>query len=568
MSSGGSAAPLHSAPPQSSLAAAAPLSLPTRTLRPDIPASQKTRGDLVIEFLQTLKLPDGPDAGKPIVLRDWQIRDIKRIYDPLTTSGVHRAVRSAVWTMGRKNGKSSLAGGLLLTHLVGPEAGWNQQIYSAAFEREQAALIYHIAESMVMLDSELAAICRCTDTNKKIRCNANLSMYHALSAETRSKHGLNPAFVIFDELAQFHTDRALFDVLQTAFGAQAEPLMLTISTQAANDEAVLSQLIDYGREVNEGRLVDDSFVLIDYSTPNDEELEKLGLSVWDEEVWKMGNPGLGDFRSLDEMRSFALKAKRLPSLELTFRNLYLNQRTASRASFVSPSVWELCKDAIPDEEIEGCAAVIALDLSARLDLTAFVIAILLADGRIALRTYAFTPEHELEERAKRDRAPYIDWAKMGLLTVVPGKSIEYDFVARHLLDECARLKLDVQRLVYDRWRIEDFKKAMARQEQEGTADITFSEDQYVAFGQGFKDMSPAVEAFEEKLVIEQIAHGGNPLLRWAIANAVLEKDAAGNKKLTKAKSYGRIDPAVAAVMAVGGMVRATDLSAAPGIAVV
>ena len=524
--------------------------------------AKPTRGDLVVEFIHTLKVPDGPDAGRPFVLRDWQINDIKKIYDPVKQDkdGVlRRVVRQAVDTKGRKNGKTTQASGLLLTHMVGPEAQWNSQCYSAAFEREQAGLIYRAAQSMVLLDDELAAICRCVETAKRIHCAANASTYHALSAESRSKHGLNPAFILFDELAQFGTDRRLFDVLMTSQGAQVEPLMLTLSTQAANDEAILSQLIDYGREVKAGTVKDPSFILIEYSTPPDEELEQEGLTVWDEKVWKRANPALGDFRSIQEMREVAIKAKRIPSLEMTFRNLYLNQRTAQRTSFISPSVWATGNETPSPSEMEGRPAVIAIDLSARLDLTAVVAAVEMDDGRYGLDCRIFTPEDTLEERSIRDRANYRDWVDRGFLFAVPGKSIDYEFVINKALIPMFQM-YDVRKMAFDRWRFDQFKKSMSALE------FVVDENILIAFGQGFKDMSPAVEAFEELLLQGRLLHGGHPVLRWSVANAVLEKDAAGNKKLTKAKSYGRIDPLVGSVMSVGAFVGGGKVDAdMPGI---
>jgi phage terminase large subunit-like protein len=518
-----------------------------RRMRPD--NKKVTRGDLMVEFLHTLKLPDGPDAGRPLRLRDWQINDIKRIYDPEKpytdsegNTRMIRSVRQAVETIGRKNGKTSKAAGLLLGHLVGPEASWNAQLYSAAYEREQAALIYRAAMSMVMQDDELRRICRPIESSKVINCAVNNSRYKALSAESRSKHGLNPTLVLFDELAQFHTDRELLDVLLTSMGAQVEPLLLVLSTQAADDLAVLSQMIDYGREVNSGATIDDSFVLIDYSTPNDTELAKDGESIWDEAVWYRANPGLGDFRSLDEMRQFAQKAAKIPSLELTFRNLYLNQRTAARAAFVTPAVWNLGSRTFG--ALEGRPAIVGLDLSSRLDLTAWAFCVYVEEeDSYELVLKCFMPKEGLEEKEKQDRAPYRDWIAQGYITATPGKTVDYSFVAKELADEW--VKYDMRGLAFDRWRMEIFKKAMEE------SDLILADEMYLPFGQGFKDMSPAVESFEELLVSERLVHGGNPVLRWAVANAVIEKDAAGNRKLTKAKSTGRIDPVVAAVMAVG-----------------
>jgi phage terminase large subunit-like protein len=523
-----------------------------RTLRPDIPQRAKTRGDIMIEFMQTLKVPDGPDAGKLLVLRDWQINDIKRVYDPEHlhtfsdgTTRMIRTVRQAVDTIGRKNGKTSKTAGLLLGHLVGPEASWNAQLYSAAYEREQAALLYRAAESMVMQDDELSRLCRPTDSSKVLTCAVNNSRYKALSAEARSKHGFNPTFVVFDELGQFHTDRTLFDVLSTSMGAQVESLLYVISTQAADDLAVLSELIDYGRDIQAGRVKDPTVVLIEYSTPADDELMRQGTSIWDEKVWKLANPALGDFRSLDEMRQMASKAKRIPSLELTFRNLYLNQRVHTRAGFITPSVWELGAKTHGIDNLRGRPAVVALDLSAKRDLTAMVVAVFIAEtNEYELLTYAFLPKDNIEHAEKIDRARYVDWVRDGHIIATPGVTIDYSYAVKKLQELWD--VFDMRALVFDRWRMDVFKRYIQ------DAGLVIDDDMYIPFGQGFKDMSPAIEAFEELLVAERLAHNGNPLLRYAMANCVVERDAAGNRKLTKAKSYGRIDPAVAAVMAIGG----------------
>jgi phage terminase large subunit-like protein len=246
------------------------------------------------------------------------------------------------------------------------------------------------------------------------------------------------------------------------------------------------------------------------------------------------------------MREMSKKAKKIPSVELTFRNLYLNQRVAAHALFVSPAVWERCAGwPESEDELLGRPSTIAIDLSARTDLTAISAATVLDSGKKVLETYAFTPADTLEERSVRDRAPYVNWVKQGYLTATPGNTVSYEFVAKKLLELCATR--DVRAIVFDRWRFDQFKKVVL------DLDPAFDEELLKPFGQGYKDMSPAVDTMEEALLNQEIMHGGHPVLRWAFANAVLEQDAAGNKKLTKAKSYGRIDPAVAAVMAIGAV---------------
>jgi phage terminase large subunit-like protein len=66
-------------------------------------------------------------------------------------------------------------------------------------------------------------------------------------------------------------------------------------------------------------------------------------------------------------------------------------------------------------------------------------------------------------------------------------------------------------------------------------------------------MAPAINELEKLVAARRIRHGGSPIMKWCFGNAIAVKDPAGNRKLDKSKPYGRIDVAVAAVMAIGAM---------------
>ena len=95
--------------------------------------------DRVIRFIEKyLITPEGAHVGEPIRLRDWQRHIIRQIYDTPT--------RQAVVTMGRKNGKTALIAMLVLAHLIGPQAQRNSHIFSSAQSRDQAAIVFGLAE--------------------------------------------------------------------------------------------------------------------------------------------------------------------------------------------------------------------------------------------------------------------------------------------------------------------------------------------------------------------------------------------------------------------------------------
>jgi len=154
-------------------------------------------------------------------------------------------VRRAILSVARKNGKTALIAGLVLAHLVGPEAIVHGEIYSAANDRDQASIVYKFAKQLVEQEPELLDAIELVPSTKTMIGKPTGSVYRAVSAEAGTKHGYLPSLVIYDELAQAK-GRDLYDVLDTSFGARDEPLFITISTQSNDPEHILSKLIDDG----------------------------------------------------------------------------------------------------------------------------------------------------------------------------------------------------------------------------------------------------------------------------------------------------------------------------------
>lgn len=480
-----------------------------------------TRGENVIRFIERYCLtPEGQHVGKPIKLAPFQKKFIKAIYD--NKRGTHTAHLS----IARKNGKTALIAGIMLAHLVGPEAKLNSQIVSGARSREQAGQVFNYASKMVNLSPELRTIVRIIPSSKVLMGLPLNVEYRALSAEGSTAHGLSPILAILDEVGQVRGPQDDFiDAITTAQGAHEAPLLIAISTQAANDGDLFSIWLDDAANSQDPRIV--SHV---YAADKDADL-------LDRKAWKAANPALGLFRSLDDVAQQADKAKRMPSAENTFRNLTLNQRVSTVSPFISADVWKSCGGKVLDF---GSAPVwCGLDLSARTDLTALLIV-----GKIAgvwhIQPHFWTPENGLIERSKRDRSPYDMWAKQGYLHTTPGSTVDYEYVAQDIGEILSGL--DVQSIAYDRWRI-----ALLQKEFDELG-ITLP---LVEHGQGFKDMSPALDTLEAELLNGRMAHGNHPVLTMCAANAVVVKDAAGNRKLDKHKATGRIDGMVALAMAFG-----------------
>lgn len=485
-----------------------------------------TRGEKVIRFIEAFcPTPEGKLVGKPMRLDPWQKRFILDVYDnPAGT-------RLGILSIARKNGKSALIAAIMLAHLVGPEARLNSQIVSGARSRKQAAVVFNLAAKMVQLSDRLRPIVRIVPSGKTLHGLTMNTEYQALAAEAGTAHGLSPVLAIHDEMGQVRGEfDAFIEAIETAQGAYDDALQLVISTQAPNDADMLSIRIDDAM-----RSGDPTIVCHVYAAPEDADLQ-------DRAAWKAANPALGTFRSEIEITNKAAEASRMPSVENSFRNLYLNQRVTRHTPFVSPSIWKACNGPVDLEVFRRNPVYGGLDLSLTTDLTALVL-IAQEGGVWHVLPVFWTPEATLVDRSKRDRAPYDAWVRDGHMIATPGPAVEYGFVARDIVRITEGM--DVRKIAFDRHRMKSLQAELDRLDVE----LPFEE-----FGQGFVSMAPAIDRAEIEFLHTRFRHGGHPVLTMCAANAIVVKDPAGNRKLDKSKSTGRIDGMVSLVMAVGGAI--------------
>jgi phage terminase large subunit-like protein len=484
-----------------------------------------SRSERVIRFVEDLTISSGKLAKSKLRLRGFQKDFVRDVYR--TVEDGRRPVRTAVLSVGRRNGKTQLAAALALAHLCGPEQEMRGEVYSAANDRQQAGRIFAEMTALVQRHEYLNARCNIATHMKTITDLETGSVYMALSREAKTKLGLSPSMCVVDELGSAE-GRELFDALNTAQGSRENPLMLIISTQAAEDIAPMSQLVDYGLRVKAREIADPTFHLSLYTAPIDDD-------PWDKATWKKANPALDDFRSLEDVARQAQQAQRLPSLENAFRNYILNQRVAAEVRFMERTAWKACgkKPEIPD----GARVYAALDLGATRDMSALVLVYKDYDQVFHVVPYFWLPG-DVKARTDADRVPYDTWARQGHLFATGEPGTDPSTIARKIAELNGKYR--IQSLAFDRWRIADLKRELNK---------ISCPVQLIEHGQGFKDMGPAVDILERLVVQQRIRHGNHPVLTWNAFNAVVVKDPAGSRKLDKSKSVGKIDGLVALAMA-------------------
>ncbi len=467
-------------------------------------------------------MPEGSQVGKPIRLVKFQRDFILSIFD--NPAGTRRAYLA----IARKNGKTALIACILLAFLVGPEAKQNSQIISGAMSREQAALVFKLALKMVNLNPALRSIIRDVPSSKiLIGLTMNVE-YRAIAAEGSTAHGLSPVLAILDEVGQIKGPQSDFvEAIETGQGAHDAPLLIAISTQAPSDADLFSIWLDDAKRSGDPTIV--SYV---YAADPD-------ADIMDPKAWAAANPALGVFRSLADVETQAEAASRMPSKENGFRNLTLNQRVTRHTPFVSPSTWAKCGGPIDMSAFYEGPVYGGLDLSLTTDLTALVLIAKKDDVWHILPTF-WTPEATLVDRSRKDRSPYDAWVRDGFMKATPGPAVEYDFVAKDIAEITEGM--DVRKIGFDRHRMKTLEAELAR------IDIALP---FEPFGQGFVSMGPAIDKAEIEFLHHRFRHGGHPVMQMCAAQAIIVQDAAGNRKMDKSKSTGRIDGMVSLAMAIG-----------------
>ncbi len=497
-----------------------------------------------VRLINNLTHTAGPFARLPFNLRPWQRKVVAQIFK--TGKDGLRIYRTCLLMLPRKNGKTELAAAIALYCLLfDDEIGG--EIYCAAADLEQASKVFDAMIVMIENDPELFAQVEIIRSQKRIVHRASGSFARAISAEAYNKHGFNASVVIYDEL-HVAPNRDLWDVLATSQGARAQPLMIAISTAGYDRHSILWELYAHAQKVQEHPALDPTFLPILFEAP-------IGADWTDEQVWKQANPALGDFRSLDEMRVMAARAKEIPAQEMTFRRLYLNQWTESAERWVPLAAWDACgvveAAALRGPyraALAGRRCYVGLDLSSTKDLTALVGVFPDEGAGFDVLAQFFVPADTIPERVRSDRVPYDQWKKDGYLIATPGPVVDYEYIRRELHAWAAEFQ--VLEIPYDPWNATDL---VSRLLQDGLP--------CVPIRQGFASLNAPTKSLEAAILSKRLRHDGHPILRWNIGNIAVETDAAGNLKLSKKVSTERIDGASALVNAVDRMDRHSDAPA-------
>ena len=488
-------------------------------------------------FRDVLVLNGGEYEGVAYNLLDWQAFIIGSLFGWKGPDG-YRRFRVAYIETAKGSGKSPLAAGTGIYGMVA-DGEPRAEIYAAATKKDQAMILFR--DAVAMVDQSPALRGRIAKSG--VGANAwNLawiergSFFRPISADD-GQSGPRPHIALLDEIHE-HRNGNVVEMLRAGTKSRRQALILMITNSGAGKQSYCYERHEQAIKVAAGQIEDDA--LFAYVCAIDEGEDPIK----DEKCWEKANPSLRyGLPGIKYLREQVREARGMPGKESIVRRLNFCQWVEAEAPWISADAWFACEDKTFDRAmLIGRRCWGGLDLSSTQDLTALALFFEpdADDPHWRLQAWFWLPGDGLIDKADKDRVPYLAWREAGHLEAMPGRAINKLAVLKRLA-EVAEM-YDLQEVGYDRWRIEDFKALM---DQEG---ISLP---LVPFGQGFKDMAPAVDEFERMLLGRTLRHNGNPVMTWCAANAVIVSDPAGNRKVAKEKATGRVDGVVAAIMAAG-----------------
>ena len=514
---------------------------------------------VVAFFAELLRHTKGPHARRPFVLQGWQEQQIVRpLFGEVVWSSEWgryvRRYRVAFVCLARKNGKSELLAGITLYLLVGDDEE-AAEVYGAAKDTKQAGKVFEPALRMVQLSPVLSKRLRHNRNARRLIDEKSASYLEIISADALGELGHNPHGFYLDEVLS-QRDDTLWNTLRTAAGARTQPMFVCATTETNDSASFGASMIDEAERVQQDPSRNPHMFAYIRKTPDD-------ADPWNEENWTFANPALGSFLSLDALRQEALEAKNEPQKENSFRQYRLNQRVQQATRYLPLDLWDANSGDIAanpdwlDDRLEGRRCWAGLDLSSKLDLTAW--SLLFDDGTVKWRFWA--PEAVVGLLDEHTGGRFSLWARDGWVTITDGDVIDYQRVYQEIEDDHRRFA--IADVTYDKWSGEPVRQVI-----EDHTGLTLVESDTT-----YQRMTGPMHELMRLLKANELAHGGNPVARWMADNLEAKSpkddpDRIRPVKPDRNKSGKRIDGMPALLFAIDGRMRVQEPQLTPGIAII
>ena len=497
-----------------------------------------------IKFASLMKLPAGEFGGITFQFMDFQIKAIIDIFGTKYRDGEFKGLRryqTIFFFLAKKGGKSTF--GALLTILyffLDDEKA--KECYSIASDLDQAKILHKAFITMIKQIPELDEMVKTTIQPPRVSKynGAFIDEYMAVSSTADSKDGLNVSMALVDE-PHSYPNKALYQIITDGMAGRTQPLQIIMSTAGYDLNGFFYRDIYlYAKKIKQGIIKDESFYQVMFE-PDEKDLKDPDF--WKkEEVWRKSNPGYPKSPTASYMKNKVLQAEQSEQSRISFLTKHLNIFCDKVDIWIKNSVWNNNQSKIGFnklKQLKNRRCYGGLDLSSSTDITALVLIFDDGNGGFDVIPYFWIPKDNMIERVRRDKVPYFDWVKKGLIKTTDGNVVDYAYIEKTIKRVCEFF--NVKMIAYDRWNSNDLIRRLTDDEVV----------ELIQFGQGYASMSTPTKQIEVLSLQGKLNHASNEVLNWMCSNVVLKKDPSDNWKIDKEKSSEKVDGMVALAMALG-----------------
>lgn len=478
---------------------------------------------LLIECLPHIK---GTWSTRTITLEDWQCFIETTVFGWVHKETGARRFRIAYTEVPRKNAKSTLTSGNAI-YMLAADGEEGAEVYSAATTGDQARIVFDVSKAMLRRSPAAASQFGIGVGEHAIYVQSTAGTFKPLNAEGSTLDGLNVHFASVDEL-HAHKRRDVWDVLATATGSRAQPLLWAITTAGSDRSGICYEQRDYVCKVLQGVVEDDSYFGIIYTIDD-------GDDWTDEATWAKANPNLNVSVSLEDLRAKCRFAMQMPSAVGNFLTKHLNVWVNADSAWMDMRAWDACADpTLKIEDFAGADCYEGLDLASKVDINSDVRIFERADGKICVFDTHWLPERAVDESRN---SQYEGWVRRGLLRVTPGEVVDMDAIEAEILDGCKRFS--VKAVGYDPHQATQLVGHMLE------ANVPMVEVRPTVL-----NFSEPMKTLEAWALQGRLVHTGSPILTWMVSNVVCHRDQKDNIYPRKERVENKIDGVVALLIAV------------------
>ena len=497
--------------------------------------SWKVAHKTLVWMQANLRFPSGLCQGKALALEGWQVFDISTLFGWVSKDDPRqRRFTTGYWQVARKNGKSTIGGGVA-DYLAFGDDYPDARVYIAASSLDQCQESFGAASTMLTLGwYQGKVIVSDTKNNKQIDLIKSKAFVKGIPANP--KDGKLPHGLLLDEYHQ-HPDKKLYNSIDSGRVADPTAMMLIITTAGTELYGVCHQEYEKCKQILMGAEESDRYWISIYE-PDEGDMDDDPIS------WEKANPNLGVKGAVDlgMMKDRYDKCKLTESDLVDFRIKNLNKWVTGSTRWTNMDLWlERCCDPFDVDELKGRTCYGGLDLSSTSDFTAFVLTFPpRSEGEKWKQLYMFwVPGDSVVAFTRQLRKPLQDWIAKGLMRAPLGPVVDYLDVG-NFIKGCMEF-YDLRLIACDSWKLELFAAKVG----------DWFETIAAKFSQSMKSMTLPIDQFKEAYLTGMITSGGNPIMTWMMDCVDSFTDSNGNVKLIKPKlerTKTRIDGVIASIM--------------------